>query len=92
MGVHRANTPERHARRTTFVEAIVEAVPILPFDLPVVRIHAQVYAKLAVAGQSIGAHDLIIAATALAHDCVVLTENVREFARMPGLVVRQPQW
>jgi tRNA(fMet)-specific endonuclease VapC len=33
----------------------------------------------------IGAHDLMIAATALAHGCAVLTENIKEFSRVPGL-------
>jgi predicted nucleic acid-binding protein len=37
-------------------------------------------------------HDLLIAATVVAHGYAVLTENVREFGRIPGLVVRQPAW
>jgi predicted nucleic acid-binding protein len=38
----------------------------------------------------IGAHDLIIAATALSHGCAVLTTNAAEFARVPGLEVLAP--
>jgi predicted nucleic acid-binding protein len=34
----------------------------------------------------------MIAATALAHEYVLLTRNVREFQRIPGLEVRQPAW
>jgi predicted nucleic acid-binding protein len=33
----------------------------------------------------IGAHDLIIAASANAHNCAVLTDNMKEFERVPGL-------
>ncbi len=40
----------------------------------------------------IALHDLIIAATALANGYGVLTENVRDFIRVPGLEVRQPTW
>jgi len=42
---------------------------------------------LAKRGQMIGAHDLIIAATARYHDLSVLTDNVQEFSRVPGLRV-----
>jgi tRNA(fMet)-specific endonuclease VapC len=36
-------------------------------------------------GQIIGANDLMIAATALAHDLTVITHNSDEFSRVPGL-------
>jgi len=36
--------------------------------------------------------DLLIAATAVAHGYAVLTENVREFSRIPSLGVHQPFW
>jgi predicted nucleic acid-binding protein len=39
-------------------------------------------------GAGIGAHDLIIAATALSRDLVVLTHDTREFARVEGLALR----
>ena len=35
----------------------------------------------------IGAHDLIIAATAISHDFSLLTDNIREFSRIPELRV-----
>ena len=43
-------------------------------------------------GQIIGHNDLIIASTALANDYDLLTDNVREFQRVPGLTMRQPVW
>lgn len=42
-------------------------------------------AMLSRTGQLIGAHDLMIAATAIVHNCAVLTGNIKEFARAPGL-------
>jgi tRNA(fMet)-specific endonuclease VapC len=92
VGVHRANTPERRLQRERFVEAVLARIPIVPVDLVVARVHARLWADLAVAGQLIGPHDLLIAACAVAHGYAVLTENVREFQRIPGLVVRQPAW
>ena len=90
IGVHRADSPGRRARREAFVEAILGGVPVIAFDLPIARVYARLAAELAAAGQSIGAHDLMIAATALSEDAAVLTVNVRDFARVPGLSVRTP--
>lgn len=87
VGVHRADTDARRARRAAFVEAVLARLPIVPFDAEAARVHAGLYAALAAAGQLIGAHDLIIAATALSNGCAVLTGNVREFSRVPGLEV-----
>lgn len=91
-GIHRAPASERRRRREAFVEAVLERLPVLPFDLPAARIHARLAANLAATGQSIGPNDLLIAATAIAHGYAVLTHNLREFERVPGLVVRQPAW
>ncbi len=86
-GVHRAETTARRQRRHDFVERLLNRVPILPFDLDVARRHAALWADLARAGSPIGAHDLIIAATALTYQLTVATRNVREFGRVEGLSV-----
>ena len=67
-------------------------MPVIPFDLPAARIHGRLLARLLDAGQAIGAYDLMIAATALTHGYDVLTLNLRDFERVPGLVVRRPEW
>lgn len=85
-------SPARKARREAFVEAVLEAIPVLPFDLLAARVHARLSAELAAAGRSIGAHDLLIAATALAHGYAVATENPKHFRAVPGLVVRAAVW
>ncbi len=87
VGVHRADNESRRARRSAFVEAILARLPILDFTTEVARVHAGLHATLAKQGQLIGAHDLIIAATALSHGCAVLTANVSEFERVPRLEV-----
>jgi predicted nucleic acid-binding protein len=92
LGVHRANSPSRQLSRGAVVEQVLETVPVLPFNMSAARIHARIWADLLRAGQPIGPHDLIIAATALAHDHAVLTYNIREFERVPGLIVQQPAW
>jgi tRNA(fMet)-specific endonuclease VapC len=87
MGVHRANTEERRQRRSAFVEAIISGVGVLEFTIGCARVHAEIYAELAKTGQMIGAHDLIIAATARHHDMSILTDNVNEFSQVPALHV-----
>lgn len=84
-GVNRAESAQRRARREGFVETVLSALVVYPFDLAVARVHARIWADLAAAGRRIGAHDLIIAATALAHDLPLATRNSDEFRRVEGL-------
>ena len=83
-GVQRA-TPEHRPRREAFVEAVLAAFPPISFDLLAARAHARLWAALASAGTDIGAHDRIVAATAIAAGWRVATANVRHFERVPGL-------
>ena len=86
-GVHRADTPGRQLTRSAFVEAVLAAFPILELDVTVARVHARLWADLERTGSLIGAHDLWIAATALAHSLTVLSTNPRDFGRIPGLAL-----
>ena len=85
--VHCAVQSEVRAKRSAFVEALLERFPLLPIDLTTARAHAQVWAELAAAGKMIGPNDLWLAATGLAHGLTMVTANVREFTRVPGLAV-----
>jgi tRNA(fMet)-specific endonuclease VapC len=82
--VHRA-TPEHRARREAFVEAVLAAFPPLPFGLLAARAHARIRAELAAVGQDIGAHDRLVAATAITAGWRVGTANRRHFDRIAGL-------
>ncbi len=85
-GVHRA-TPDHKPRREAFVEAVLAAFPPIPFDLLAARAHSRLWAELAATGTDIGAHDRIVAATAIAVGWKVATANVRHFDRIHGLSV-----
>jgi len=85
VGVHYANSDARKARRSAFVESVLGKLPVLGFNTEEARVHAGLFATLTKQGQIIEAHDLIIAATAIVHNCAVLTENIKEFERVPGL-------
>ncbi len=60
---------------------------ILPFDDRDAECFGMIRACLEKQGTPIGAYDLEIAAQAMARDIVVVTNNVKEFARVPGLKV-----
>lgn len=88
-GVHRAADPAVRARRSAWVEAMLERFPLLPIDLVAARVHSALWAELASRGALIGAHDLWLAASCVAHGLTMVTANVREFSRVPGLVVER---
>lgn len=87
VGVHRADTRARRIKRQAFIDAVLNRMRLLPVDEPVAVEHARLSASLTVAGRRIGAHDLLIAATALCHQCAILTANAREFGHVPALQV-----
>jgi predicted nucleic acid-binding protein len=84
-GVHRAPNPAVRARRSAWVEGVLERFAVLPIDLAVARAHAPIWAALGAAGRLIGPHDLWLAATCVAHGLTLVTANEREFRRVPGL-------
>lgn len=89
VGVHLAKSEKIKMQRSAFVESIISAVASLPFTNEVARIHSQIYAYLHKKGNMVGAHDLIIGATAIANGCAVLTYNEKDFKRIPGLKVEK---
>jgi len=84
-GVERADTETRKIRRQAFVEKIIEMIPVFPFDTGAARIYARIWASLLQRGFTVGAHDLIIAATAISLDYTVITANRRDFEKIEGL-------
>ncbi len=88
-GVHRAEGAQR-ARRRAFVEHILAGMRALEITEQVARVHADIWAQLAARGEVIGAHDLWIATTALAHGMGLATGNTHEFKRVPGLRLIAP--
>ena len=84
-GLHRARTTAQRESRIAYLEAIFAQIAVLAFDLTVARVHSAVSAELERTGRQVGAHDLMIAATAMAHDYRVATRDLRSFSKIPGL-------
>ena len=69
------------------VDRFCEPLTVLPFDEGCARHYGAMRATLEQLGTPIGWNDYMIAATALAHDLVLVTHNAREFNRVVGLEV-----
>jgi predicted nucleic acid-binding protein len=88
-GVHRADTPERRARREAFVEELLAAVVVYPFGVAMAQLAGRLDAEQQSQGVVIPFADLLIGATALHVGYSVLTVNQRHFKRIPDLSVIQ---
>jgi tRNA(fMet)-specific endonuclease VapC len=86
-GLHRAVTSAQRSSREAFVEYVLATLPVIPFDLVAARIHARLWAELASQGLTVGAHDLLIAATALGRGVPVASRDTRSFPLIPGLAL-----
>lgn len=80
----------RRRRRSRWLEKTFRRLEIVPFDAAVGRIHSRIWAQVTEAGQMIGPHDLIVAATALHRGWAVATFNAVEFRHIRGLEVIRP--
>lgn len=88
-GCWRADSPARRARREEFVEAVLAALPVVALTLPIMRVFAEVDARLCTSGNKLPTSDLLIGATALCRGDEVVTGNTRHFEKIPGLTVHQ---
>ena len=69
------------------IDMILSALEILPLETPADRQYASLRHHLTRQGTPIGPNELLITAHALANDLTVITANVGEFSRVPGLKV-----
>lgn len=83
-GLHRLPA-EAAAPRLAALTTLLQPMQRLPFDSACAEHAARIRSALDAAGTPIGPHDTLIAATALRHNGTLVTRNVREFARVPGL-------
>ncbi|UKJ62443.1 type II toxin-antitoxin system VapC family toxin [Cellulosimicrobium cellulans] len=83
-GIERSDDPHRNRQA---VDDLLSLVDVLPFD-GLAAMHAgRVRARLAARGTPIGPYDALLAGHARSLGLVMVTNNVREFSRVPGLEV-----
>jgi tRNA(fMet)-specific endonuclease VapC len=81
-GALRLPTPNRWM---PIIDRFLQNFEVLPFQGSAARAAGEVRAELAAAGEPIGAYDLLIAGHVRALDATLVTNNTREFSRVPGL-------
>ena len=72
----------------TIVERFLSPYEIIPFGKQEAVVYAKIRCDLEKKGTSIGPNDLIVAATVLAHQGVLVTHNTKEFDRIAGLLTQ----
>jgi tRNA(fMet)-specific endonuclease VapC len=87
VGVELADA-RRRPRRTTFVEQVLSTIPVEDYDLETAQVHARLLADARRAGRPRGAHDLLIAATAIARRRELVTDDRQGFQGIEGLTIR----
>ena len=84
-GIEMASTRHR-AARAEFLLKVLEALPVEPYDVATAEVHGRLLAHVHRRGRARGAHDLIIAATAIATKRTLLTTNRNaNFHDLPGV-------
>lgn len=69
------------------VEEFVSHLEVLPYDAKASQHYGQIKAALEKKGQIIGENDINIAAHAISHGLILVSNNVREFKRVPNLAL-----
>jgi tRNA(fMet)-specific endonuclease VapC len=82
-----AEKSARRADNLTAVEHFVARLEILPFDAKAAAHYGQMRAELERAGTPCGPHDMQIGGHARSQGLIIVTNNIREFSRMPGMRV-----
>ncbi len=92
-GVHLAKTADIRIQRSAFAEGIIAKIPVLEFNEEVARCYGALYAHFLKSRSkpNTNVHDLQIAATCIAHGYAVLTSNVADYKKVPGLNIVQPK-
>jgi tRNA(fMet)-specific endonuclease VapC len=83
-GASRSQAPSDLKAR---LDALLRLLQVLPFAEAEARAAARIRAELERQGKPIGPMDVLVAATAVAHQAVLVTHNTKEFRRVPGLHV-----
>jgi tRNA(fMet)-specific endonuclease VapC len=88
--LHYAEKSARRDENLTAIEHFVARLDVLPFEAKAAMHYGQVRAELERAGTPCGPHDMQIGGHARSEGLIVVTNNLREFSRMPG--VRVENW
>lgn len=84
--IHGAEKSQRPDHQHGRIAALTSLLEVLEFDANAARHSGQIHAMLSRAGKVIGAYDMLIAGHARSRNLTVVTNNLKEFTRVPGLL------
>ena len=84
LGAYKSRNVEKSREA---IENLLVNFEILPFDERCAIKYAQIRAELELSGRKIGSNDLMIAATAISHDAILVTNDLSDFMRISGLQI-----
>ena len=84
VGIEKCRSPKTVQETRGFLAAI----EVIEFDLEAALESGRVSAELEVRGAGIGPYDTLIAGHSRAQECILITNNLREFKRVNGLTVK----
>jgi len=79
---------KRRSIRIAYVDDVIATIPTLDYDLEVAKAHAELLVEVRTQGKPRSAHDLIIAATAMAFGRTIVSADSSAFQQLPGIKVR----
>ncbi len=79
--------PAKAGKIEPSINKLLSQIIQIPFGNEEAAYAARIRSDLKQAGTPIGAYDLLIGATALVHNLILVTSNVREFQRIDGLTI-----
>lgn len=86
--VYGAEHSERRSQNLARIHRTAEIYPILPATRAIMDSFGRLKAELQSSGTTLDDFDLLVGTTALVHGLTVVTNNARQFARIPGLVTQ----
>lgn len=86
-GAYRAKTQEQRDRRLEFIERLASDVPVYPVTLEIARLAGRIEGQEESKGVQLAFEDLLIGVTAMHLGYSIATLNVRDFQRVPGLLI-----
>ena len=79
-----AHSPDYRKNKALY-EDFISDFAVIPFEKEYAGIYGEIRQYLTARGQVIGSNDMLIAATAMANDAVLVTHNTGEFERIPNI-------
>ena len=84
VGIAKSTSPQKRRQQLAEMMSIIR---VFPFGLPESKTAAKIRVTLEKKGTPIGPYDILIAATALANQAVLVTHNTKEYGRIPKLQI-----